>query len=199
MKTNDPTSQAVTSYDKAALEAAREISPYVESPAIHERVAAIITRIAQLPLVAALASLSAQQREAVRKWNEALDENTDLRAKLAAAEQETVDAQQEAARRTQERAEAEGDAIMKGAACSSLRAQLAAAREVIAKKDEALLPFTHPDLSRLHSNTVEKDASPVYGRDKALLTIGDFKRAAAALTLPAGGETVTPASKEDAS
>lgn len=46
---------------------------------------------------------------------------------------------------------------------------------------EALKPFTHPDLAAVLSHNVQGDDSPVFGRNHALLTIGDFKRAIAAL------------------
>ena len=46
---------------------------------------------------------------------------------------------------------------------------------------DALRPFAHPALSRLLGGNVQGDESPVYGREDALLKIGDFKRAAEAL------------------
>ena len=45
----------------------------------------------------------------------------------------------------------------------------------------ALRPFAHPDLSRIMGGNVEGDDSIVFRRNEARLTIGDFKRAAAAL------------------
>lgn len=41
---------------------------------------------------------------------------------------------------------------------------------------EALEPFDHPDLRKIFSGNAQGDDSPVFGRNKAILTIGDFKR-----------------------
>lgn len=46
---------------------------------------------------------------------------------------------------------------------------------------EALRPFAHPDLCKQVSGNKQGDDSPVFGRDKATLTLGDFRRARAAL------------------
>ena len=43
--------------------------------------------------------------------------------------------------------------------------------------EKALEPFAHPDLCKLVGGNVQGDASPVFGRDKAILTLGDFRRA----------------------
>jgi hypothetical protein len=54
---------------------------------------------------------------------------------------------------------------------------------------EALAPFTHPDLCRATSGNIEGDKSPVFGRDKATLTLGDFRKAAALLSATANPES----------
>jgi hypothetical protein len=46
---------------------------------------------------------------------------------------------------------------------------------------EALKPFTHPDFRKVMSNNVEGADSPIFGREGAILTLGDFERAAKAL------------------
>lgn len=51
----------------------------------------------------------------------------------------------------------------------------------IAALVKALEPFGHPDLSQTLSGNIEGDASPIFGRDRAILKLGDFKRARAAL------------------
>lgn len=51
----------------------------------------------------------------------------------------------------------------------------------ISKLIDALIPFSHPDLCKVLPGNTLGGQSPVFGRDKALLTIGDFQRAAAAL------------------
>ena len=43
-------------------------------------------------------------------------------------------------------------------------------------------PFAHPDLSKMLGGNAEGDKSPVFQRDKAMLTIGDFKKAKEAIT-----------------
>lgn len=48
---------------------------------------------------------------------------------------------------------------------------------------EALEPFAHPDLAKSLGGNIEKDESPVFGRDKALLRIKHFKAVRAALHL----------------
>lgn len=53
--------------------------------------------------------------------------------------------------------------------------------EALLAGKRALEPFTHPDLSRATSGNIEGDASPVFGRDRAILTLGHFRLAAAAL------------------
>lgn len=45
----------------------------------------------------------------------------------------------------------------------------------------ALKPFTHEDLCAQLSGNAEGNASPVFGRNKAILTLGDFRKARAAL------------------
>lgn len=45
----------------------------------------------------------------------------------------------------------------------------------------ALRPFAHPDLCKALSANTRGDESPIYGRNGATLTLGDFRRAAAAL------------------
>lgn len=47
----------------------------------------------------------------------------------------------------------------------------------IAQLRQALRPFAHPDLSMVTSGNVEGDSSPVFQRNKAVLRIGDFKKA----------------------
>ena len=59
--------------------------------------------------------------------------------------------------------------------------RIAALEAENAKLREALEPFAHPDLCKYTSNNMEGDDSPVFGRDKAILTLGDFRRAAALL------------------
>lgn len=53
----------------------------------------------------------------------------------------------------------------------------------IAALVKALEPFAHPDLARTLAGNVEGDASPIFGRDRAILKLGDFKQARAALAL----------------
>jgi len=62
----------------------------------------------------------------------------------------------------------------------------ALARQVIALR-EALEPFAHPDLCETLGGNVQGDYSPVYGRNKAILRIGDFRRARARLDALGGG------------
>jgi hypothetical protein len=52
---------------------------------------------------------------------------------------------------------------------------------------EALKPFTHPDFRKVMSNNVGGADSPIFGREDAILTLGDFERAAKALN-PRGAE-----------
>jgi hypothetical protein len=54
-------------------------------------------------------------------------------------------------------------------------------RKRIAELEEALRPFTQPDLYMLYNNNVQGDDSPVLVRDKAMLKLGDFRKAAALL------------------
>ena len=46
---------------------------------------------------------------------------------------------------------------------------------------EALTPFTHPDLLKVLAHNVQGLESPIYGRDKAVLTLSHFHAAVAAL------------------
>lgn len=41
----------------------------------------------------------------------------------------------------------------------------------------ALRPFAHDDLCRATSGNIQGDDSPVFGKDKAVLTLGDFRKA----------------------
>jgi hypothetical protein len=59
--------------------------------------------------------------------------------------------------------------------------QGSAMRQEIAALREALEPFAHPDLCETLGGNVQGDDSPVYGRNKAILRIGDFRRARARL------------------
>lgn len=43
---------------------------------------------------------------------------------------------------------------------------------------QALRPFAHPDLSMVTSGNVQGGSSPVFQRNRAVLRIGDFKKAA---------------------
>lgn len=61
-------------------------------------------------------------------------------------------------------------------------AELKRLRAENARLREALRPFTHPDLLKATGGTIQGDDSPVYGRDKAMLKLGDFRRAQRALT-----------------
>ena len=70
---------------------------------------------------------------------------------------------------------------------------LAGLRAQVATLREALGPFAHEDLRALMSGNISGDSSPVYGRNNATLTIGDFKRAAAALLATAPAATRTDA------
>lgn len=58
--------------------------------------------------------------------------------------------------------------------CQAVEARCAELRE-------ALQPFTHDDLCKQLGGNVEGDNSPVFGREKAILRLGDFRRARAAL------------------
>lgn len=42
---------------------------------------------------------------------------------------------------------------------------------------KALKPFAHPDLAKMLPNNAGQPDAPVFGRDKALLTLADFRRA----------------------
>lgn len=53
--------------------------------------------------------------------------------------------------------------------------------ERIKELEEALKPFVHEDLSRLFSGNNLGDDSIVFQRNKAVLKIGDFKKAKKAL------------------
>lgn len=46
---------------------------------------------------------------------------------------------------------------------------------------EALRSFAHPDLCKEVTGNVSGDTSPIFGRDKAIITLGDTRRAAKAL------------------
>lgn len=46
---------------------------------------------------------------------------------------------------------------------------------------KALEPFTHPDLAEILGGKCQGDDSPVFVRNKAMLKIGDFKRAIEAI------------------
>lgn len=46
---------------------------------------------------------------------------------------------------------------------------------------DAVKPFAHPDLCKQLSANVMGSESPIYARDKAILRLGDFQRASAAL------------------
>lgn len=59
----------------------------------------------------------------------------------------------------------------------SLQKQLAAANETIELLIKALEPFAHPDLCEQLQGNVQGADSPVFGRNKALLKLGDFQRA----------------------
>jgi hypothetical protein len=50
----------------------------------------------------------------------------------------------------------------------------------VEKLEAALKPFTHPDLTKVMSNNVQGDNSPIFGRETCVLMLGDFKRAQAA-------------------
>jgi hypothetical protein len=60
-------------------------------------------------------------------------------------------------------------------------ARALAAESAAARLREALEPFASDDLCRTASGNIEGDASPVYQRDNAVLLLGDFRRARAAL------------------
>jgi len=75
--------------------------------------------------------------------------------------------------------------IVEGGKVFSAEAR-ALARQVIALR-EALEPFAHPDLCETLGGNVQGDHSPVYGRNKAILRIGDFRRARAPLDALGGG------------
>lgn len=64
----------------------------------------------------------------------------------------------------------------------TLETELATQSATIERLRKGLAPFAHPDLSKTLGGNIEGDASPVFGRDKAKLTLGDFRRAALALT-----------------
>ena len=51
----------------------------------------------------------------------------------------------------------------------------------IAELEAALEPFAHPDLCAKRSGNANGDASPIFGRDKAVITLGDCRRARALL------------------
>lgn len=63
----------------------------------------------------------------------------------------------------------------------------ALAREVIELR-EAVRPFTHPDLCSTLSGNRMGDDSPVFGRNNATLTLGDFRRARRAAPPALGGD-----------
>jgi hypothetical protein len=54
--------------------------------------------------------------------------------------------------------------------------------ERVEQLEKALKPFCHPDFRRLLSGNVQGLNSPVFGRDRAYLTIGDFVQANDAIT-----------------
>jgi len=54
------------------------------------------------------------------------------------------------------------------------------AAKSLARLQAILKPFTQPDLHKLMVGNFEGDASIVFQRDKAVLTIGDFSAAAEA-------------------
>jgi len=55
---------------------------------------------------------------------------------------------------------------------------------------EALKPFAHPDLHELLGGNVQGDDSIVFQRNGAFLTIGDFRRASAAIAKAKGPEHI---------
>lgn len=92
---------------------------------------------------------------------------------------------------------------------AQLESQLAAANARLAgiveenkRLREALAPFSHPDLSEKLGGNHKGDESPVFARNKALLTLGNFRQARAALAhqseQPAGGVVVPNLSKSNA-
>lgn len=67
---------------------------------------------------------------------------------------------------------------------SKTAARLKAQELVIEKAKEALDPFAHPELQHFSPSQMhEGDNSPMYGRGKATLRLGNFKKADAALAL----------------
>jgi hypothetical protein len=60
------------------------------------------------------------------------------------------------------------------AECDTLRAE-------VERLVDALRPFAHDDLQSELGGNVQGDSSPVYGRNRATLTLGDFRKARAAI------------------
>lgn len=50
-------------------------------------------------------------------------------------------------------------------------------KERVLELETALKPFAHPDLSEKLTGNIQGDDSPVFGRNRALLTLGHFRAA----------------------
>lgn len=96
-----------------------------------------------------------------------------LRSKLAAKEAEIAELREKLDRYT--RRSESGESLED---YFDLVGELEKERAKVVRLREALLPFSHADLREIHSNNVEGNSSPVFGRNNAKLLIGDFCRAA---------------------
>ena len=65
---------------------------------------------------------------------------------------------------------------------AALRAELDAANKAVDEAREVIRPFSHPDLCKYTAGNKQGELSPVWGKDDALLTIGDFRKATDWLT-----------------
>lgn len=66
--------------------------------------------------------------------------------------------------------------------------EIQALDERVRALEAALAPFTHPDLCEQFGGNVEGAESPVFGRNKAVLRLKDFRSARAALRPGASSE-----------
>lgn len=97
----------------------------------------------------------------------------EIEARLMLTEQKLANAEKRA--ETAERALKRADHLF-----TTTNNKLADVERQLAQMREAIKPFTHKDLCKPTSGC-KTDSSPVFGRDKALLLLGDFRRAADAL------------------
>ena len=118
------------------------------------------------------------------------DQNTIAELKKQLAEAKADNAQYRADFREQEKriqrvhkelAQITGEAIIKRELLTRAEAERDTLRAEVERLVDALRPFAHDDLQSELGGNVQGDSSPVYGRNRATLTLGDFRKARAAI------------------